>query len=119
MLLRWKAATDDDGMYGYQVFRGEEIASATTGSSGALLAHHASVRALSARYEDARVVPGATLSLRGEAVRPRGQPRTDERDRAVVRCPTRIAAARAAGRRPALFPTFCGTYGAVYDPHSR
>lgn len=63
VLLRWKAATDDGGMYGYQVFRGEEIASgegASSASHGALLTHHASVRALSARYEDSRVIPGAT-----------------------------------------------------------
>jgi 2,4-dienoyl-CoA reductase-like NADH-dependent reductase (Old Yellow Enzyme family) len=64
VLLRWKAAADDDGMYGYQVFRGEEIGGAggrstAGGGSGALLIHHASVRALSARYEDARVVAGA------------------------------------------------------------
>lgn len=51
VLLRWKPATDEDGMYGYQVFRAEE---------SALLLHHASVRAVSARYEDARVRPGAT-----------------------------------------------------------
>ncbi|MDB4933624.1 MAG: putative oxidoreductase [Labilithrix sp.] len=55
VLLRWKAATDEGGMYGYQVFRAEEL-----GGGGALLVHHASVRALSARYEDARVIPGAT-----------------------------------------------------------
>lgn len=55
VLLRWKAATDEAGMYGYQVFRGEEL---TPG--GAMLVHHASVRALSARYEDARVMPGTT-----------------------------------------------------------
>jgi 2,4-dienoyl-CoA reductase-like NADH-dependent reductase (Old Yellow Enzyme family) len=59
VLLRWKAATDDGGMYGYQVFRGEE-SGGEHGASGALLIHHASVRALSARYEDARVMPGAT-----------------------------------------------------------
>jgi hypothetical protein len=57
VLLRWKPATDEGGMYGYQVFRGEEVGGV---ASGALLAHHASVRALSARYEDTRVVPGAT-----------------------------------------------------------
>jgi 2,4-dienoyl-CoA reductase-like NADH-dependent reductase (Old Yellow Enzyme family) len=64
VVVRWKAATDADGMYGYQVFRGEEIGVASGGTragggSGALLVHHASVRALSARYEDSRVVPGA------------------------------------------------------------
>jgi dimethylglycine catabolism A len=59
ILLRWRAATDNEAMYGYQVFRGE-------GDSG-LLAHHASVRALSTRYEDLRVLPGATYRY---AVRP-------------------------------------------------
>jgi 2,4-dienoyl-CoA reductase-like NADH-dependent reductase (Old Yellow Enzyme family) len=57
VLLRWKAASDPEGMYGYQVFRGETLP----------LVHHASVRALSTRYEDARVVPGATYRY---AVRP-------------------------------------------------
>jgi 2,4-dienoyl-CoA reductase-like NADH-dependent reductase (Old Yellow Enzyme family) len=57
VLLRWTAAKDNEAMYGYQVFRGE---------SGVLV-HHASVRALSTRYEDARVVPGATYRY---AVRP-------------------------------------------------
>jgi len=51
VLVRWSAATDEVGMYGYQVFRSEE---------SALLTHHASVRALSTRYEDARVRPGTT-----------------------------------------------------------
>jgi 2,4-dienoyl-CoA reductase-like NADH-dependent reductase (Old Yellow Enzyme family) len=65
VLLRWKAATDEGGMYGYQVFRAEEVgAPGDLGDSAdarplALLTHHASVRALSARYEDARVMPGA------------------------------------------------------------
>jgi 2,4-dienoyl-CoA reductase-like NADH-dependent reductase (Old Yellow Enzyme family) len=63
VLLRWKAATDADGMYGYQVFRSEEIGEA----SATVLLHHASVRALSARYEDARVMPGARYRY---AVRP-------------------------------------------------
>lgn len=58
VLLRWKAATDAGGMYGYQVFRAEAPAEPT---------HHASVRALSTRYEDNRVVPGATYRY---AVRP-------------------------------------------------
>jgi 2,4-dienoyl-CoA reductase-like NADH-dependent reductase (Old Yellow Enzyme family) len=58
VLLRWQAASDPEGMYGYQVFRGE---------GGGVLVHHASVRALSTRYEDARVVPGATYRY---AVRP-------------------------------------------------
>jgi hypothetical protein len=51
VLLRWKPAADEGGMYGYQVFRAEE---------SPLLVHHASVRALSLRYEDVRVRPGAS-----------------------------------------------------------
>ena len=61
VLLRWKAATDNEATYGYQVFRAEPIA------TGGALVHHASVRALSTRYEDARVVPGGTYRY---AVRP-------------------------------------------------
>lgn len=49
VLLRWQAATDNEALYGYQVFRSER---------GGILAHHASVRALSTRYEDSRVLPG-------------------------------------------------------------
>ncbi len=61
VLLRWKAATDDAGMYGYQVFRGEHLGDVGSEEGAAsLLVHHASVRALSARYEDARVLPGTT-----------------------------------------------------------
>jgi 2,4-dienoyl-CoA reductase-like NADH-dependent reductase (Old Yellow Enzyme family) len=51
VLLRWRAATDNEAIYGYQVFRGD------AGTGGALV-HHASVRALSTRYEDGRVVAG-------------------------------------------------------------
>jgi 2,4-dienoyl-CoA reductase-like NADH-dependent reductase (Old Yellow Enzyme family) len=51
VLLRWRAATDNEGMYGYQVFRAE---------GGHPLVHHASVRSLSTRYEDTRVVAGGT-----------------------------------------------------------
>lgn len=61
VLLRWNAATDAGGMYGYQVFRGEGV------TTGGALVHHASVRAVSTRYEDARVVPGARYRY---AVRP-------------------------------------------------
>ncbi len=50
VLLRWTAASDNEAMYGYQVFRAE-------GAAGILM-HHASVRAVSTRYEDARVVAG-------------------------------------------------------------
>ncbi len=49
VVLRWSAATDNEAVYGYQVFRGE---------AGGILSHHASVRAASTRYEDARVVSG-------------------------------------------------------------
>ncbi len=61
VLLRWKAASDAGGMYGYQVFRGEGV------TTGGALVHHASVRAVSTRYEDARVLPGARYRY---AVRP-------------------------------------------------
>jgi 2,4-dienoyl-CoA reductase-like NADH-dependent reductase (Old Yellow Enzyme family) len=58
VLLRWRAATDNEQMYGYQVFRGE---------GGAPLAHFASSRAASARFEDPRVIGGETYAY---AVRP-------------------------------------------------
>ena len=63
VLLRWRAATDNEAMYGYQVFRAEDLAGAGSG----LLLHHASVRARSERYEDARTVPGVVYRY---AVRP-------------------------------------------------
>ena len=59
VLLRWVAAVDNEGMYGYQVLRGE-------GDSG-LLSHHASVRERSLRFEDPRVTGGQTYRY---AVRP-------------------------------------------------
>lgn len=52
VLLRWQAAHDNEAMYGYQVFRGDRAL------TGGALVHHASVRALSTRYEDTRVVVG-------------------------------------------------------------
>jgi 2,4-dienoyl-CoA reductase-like NADH-dependent reductase (Old Yellow Enzyme family) len=52
VLLRWQSATDNEAVYGYQVFRGDR-------ATGGALVHHASVRALSTRYEDARVVAGS------------------------------------------------------------
>ena len=61
ILLRWHAATDNEAVYGYQVFRGERIA------TGGALVHHASVRAVSTRYEDSRVVSGSEYRY---AVRP-------------------------------------------------
>lgn len=54
VLLRWSAASDNEAIYGYQVFRGERTA------TGGALVHHASVRAVSTRYEDTRVVSGAS-----------------------------------------------------------
>lgn len=63
VLVRWTAATDNEGMYGYQVFRAEELVP----NAHAILVHHASVRALSTRYEDARVVSGGRYRY---AVRP-------------------------------------------------
>jgi hypothetical protein len=63
VLLRWRAATDNEAMYGYQVFRAEDLA----GDGSGLLVHHASVRAKSERYEDARAIPGVAYRY---AVRP-------------------------------------------------
>ena len=54
VLLRWKAATDNQQMYGYQIFRGEE---------GAPPTHFASTRAASTRFEDARVIGGERGTL--------------------------------------------------------
>lgn len=58
VLLRWHAATDNEAVYGYQVLRAE---------GDGILLHHASVRAASLRYEDARVVSGVRYRY---AVRP-------------------------------------------------
>jgi 2,4-dienoyl-CoA reductase-like NADH-dependent reductase (Old Yellow Enzyme family) len=58
VLLTWRAARDNVAVYGYQVFRAE---------GDALLVHHASVRAASHRYEDARVLGGTTYKY---ALRP-------------------------------------------------
>ena len=52
VVLRWHAATDNEKVYGYEVFRAE-------GDSA--LSHYASVRAGSLRFEDARVAPGTSL----------------------------------------------------------
>jgi 2,4-dienoyl-CoA reductase-like NADH-dependent reductase (Old Yellow Enzyme family) len=59
VLLRWQAATDNEAVYGYQVFRAS--------GEGGILLHHASARAASTRYEDARVIGGETYRY---AVRP-------------------------------------------------
>jgi hypothetical protein len=57
-ILRWHPATDNEAIYGYEVLRavGEGI-----------LVHAASVRGVSQRYEDARVLGGETYRY---AVRP-------------------------------------------------
>lgn len=49
VVLKWKAALDDEGLYGYQVFRSED---------GGRFVHYASLRARSTRFEDGRVVSG-------------------------------------------------------------
>ena len=53
VLLRWHAATDNEALYGYEVFRrvGQDPP-----------AHYASTRAGSQRFEDARVVPGVSYT---------------------------------------------------------
>jgi 2,4-dienoyl-CoA reductase-like NADH-dependent reductase (Old Yellow Enzyme family) len=52
VLLKWRAAHDNEAVYGYQVFRAE--------GDGTILLHLASARAASTRFEDARVIGGAT-----------------------------------------------------------
>lgn len=49
VLLAWRAATDNEQVYGYEVLRGER---------GGPMVHHTSVRAGSTRLEDPRVVGG-------------------------------------------------------------
>lgn len=61
VILKWNAATDNEAVYGYQVFRAEAAA------TGGALVHHASVRGVSTRYEDARVVAGTEYRY---AIRP-------------------------------------------------
>ncbi len=58
VLVRWSAATDNEAIYGYQVFRD---------AGRGLLVHYASVRGVSTRYEDQRVLGGETYKY---AVRP-------------------------------------------------
>ncbi|HSQ65756.1 MAG TPA: NADH:flavin oxidoreductase, partial [Polyangiaceae bacterium] len=62
VLLRWHAATDNEEVYGYEVMRAE-----VHGDQAGILLHYASVRGASLRFEDARVVGGATYRY---AVRP-------------------------------------------------
>ncbi len=58
VLVRWEKATDNEAVYGYQVFRSKKAG---------VLVHHASVRGVSARYEDSRVLGGESYTY---AVRP-------------------------------------------------
>ncbi len=58
VLLRWRAATDNEAIYGYELLRAE---------AGGILMHYASIRAASLRFEDARVVGGTTYRY---AIRP-------------------------------------------------
>ncbi len=58
VVLRWRAATDNEAVYGYELLRAEP---------GSLLLHYASIRGASLRFEDLRVVGGATYRY---AIRP-------------------------------------------------
>ena len=49
VLLRWKAATDNEAIYGYAVLRAH---------GAGILVHYASVRGGTVRFEDARVAGG-------------------------------------------------------------
>jgi 2,4-dienoyl-CoA reductase-like NADH-dependent reductase (Old Yellow Enzyme family) len=51
VLLKWAAAKDNEAVYGYEIFRAE---------GDGILLHHSSARAQSTRFEDARVIGGAT-----------------------------------------------------------
>jgi len=57
VVLRWKPATDNEQVYGYQILR----------ARGGILLHAASVRGVSQRWEDASVLEGETVRY---AVRP-------------------------------------------------
>jgi dimethylglycine catabolism A len=80
VLLRWRPATDAEGMYGYQLLRGD----------GAALSHWSSVRAASQRFEDSQVAPGATLTY---ALRPYDLAGNhgDESNRITVAIPDDVA----------------------------
>lgn len=58
VVLRWRAATDNEAIYGYELLRAE---------NGGIMLHYASIRAASLRFEDARVVSGVTYRY---AIRP-------------------------------------------------
>jgi hypothetical protein len=67
VLLRWKAATDNEVVYGYQVFRAEVAAGGGAELLSLPMTHFASVRGASTRFEDARVIGGTAYTY---AVRP-------------------------------------------------
>ncbi len=67
VLLRWRPATDNEAVYGYQVMRSEPLARGGSRSGPQLLIHYSSVRGASARFEDSRVLGGACYRY---AVRP-------------------------------------------------
>jgi 2,4-dienoyl-CoA reductase-like NADH-dependent reductase (Old Yellow Enzyme family) len=99
VLLRWTAAKDNEALYGYQVFRAE---------GDGVLVHHASVRAASTRFEDARVIgasrykyalrpydlagnrgpmsPAVDVAVPDERVSPDGQPRIERDPGALDAC---------------------------------
>jgi hypothetical protein len=103
VLLRWRAASDNEAMYGYEVFRQE-------GTSP--FRHASSVRAGSQRFEDGGVVPGTSY---GYFLRPydlagnRGLPsdvahvdapddhRAPDRDPKVAADPAQLEGCAAAG----------------------
>jgi 2,4-dienoyl-CoA reductase-like NADH-dependent reductase (Old Yellow Enzyme family) len=58
VVLRWSPATDNEAVYGYEVLRA---------SGGGILLHAASVRGVSQRWEDVRVISGGTYRY---AIRP-------------------------------------------------
>lgn len=58
LLLRWDAASDDEGVYGYEIFRAR---------ADDPLTHHTSVRGATLRYEDQSVVGGERYRYRVRA----------------------------------------------------
>ncbi|HEY1959767.1 MAG TPA: NADH:flavin oxidoreductase [Polyangiaceae bacterium] len=58
VVLRWRAATDNEAIHGYELLRAE---------GAGILLHYASIRGASLRFEDARVVGGTTYRY---AIRP-------------------------------------------------
>lgn len=66
VLVRWKAAIDNEQMYGYQVMRASGHSSESPPRTG-IMTHYASVRGATARFEDPRVIGGESYTY---AVRP-------------------------------------------------